>query len=141
MSLVFDKTIKVEDKEFHLIKWDLRKTMRNNNIVMPLIKDPVVNAIAMSDSDNEDVVVLSIIEGVITSLEGIDLEKLAERLLEGIYFTNENGIKKEANLDILAAAGCTMADVLVLCVNVIQLNYGDLLKKDLLASLTTTLGS
>jgi hypothetical protein len=120
--------------EVTLNSWDLRRQLRENNIVIPLIKEPFVNALAVSGSFEEGMQVIAMIEGVMGALAGIDLEKLADRLIDGVWYRPKNGAsKKPATLDILAEQGVGLTGVLQLCVEIINQNYGTLLKKDLLA--------
>lgn len=133
-----EKLITIGEVEFKLQKWDLRKQLKNNNVVMPLIKEPFINAVALSESGNEDAVMLSILEGIISALEVIDLERVADILLDGTTFKKKGSVGKIGNLDNFAENGLGMAEVLGICANVIIYNYGDLLKKDLLASLIPT---
>lgn len=121
--------------EVTLYSWDLRRQLREQNVIIPLIKEPFVNAMAIANSFDEEMQVLSIIEGVLSALAGIDLEKLSDRLVEGVYFRPKNGAsKKPATIDALANEGVDLAGILQLCTAVIKQNYGTLLKKDLMAS-------
>jgi hypothetical protein len=135
-----EKVVTINGKEVHIYKWNLRKIMHNQSIIIPLVKEPLVNAIAMSDSGEPDVVMLSVLEGVLTSLEGIDFEKVADKLLEGVHFRHPVQLTP-ATIEKLEEAGLGLSDVIAICVAVIKLNYGDFLKKDLLASLMEIAGS
>ena len=132
-----EKTITIHEIPVTLYKWNLRKVMHNQNIIVPLIKDPLINGMAFAESGDEDTLILSVIEGVLTSLEGLDFEKLAEKLLDGVYYRD---ISKSAQLqpvtiEKLEESGFGLSDVMAICVAVIKFNYGDFLKKDLLDSL------
>lgn len=135
-----EKVVTINEIPVHIYKWNLRKIMHNQSIIIPLVKDPLVNAIAMSESGDQEVIMLSVLEGILTSLEGIDFEKVAEKLIEGVHFRD---IKKTAQLQAatiekLEESGFGLSEVITICVAVIKLNYGDFLKKDLLASLMET---
>jgi hypothetical protein len=126
--------------EVTLISWGLRRQLRENNVVIPLIKEPFINAMAVAGSFEEDMQILAIIEGIMGALAGIDLEKLAERLMDGdVWYRPKNGAsKKAASLDLLEKEGVGIAGILKLCTDIITHNYGTLLKKDLLASFLPT---
>lgn len=139
-----EKVVTINGKEVHIYKWNLRKIMHNQSIIIPLVKEPLVNAIAMSETGEPDVVMLSVLEGVLTSLEGVDFEKVAEKLLEGVLFRDvpKFGAQLQpGTIENLETSGMGLGDVIAICVAVIKLNYGDFLKKDLLASLMETAGS
>lgn len=132
-----EKIITVNGIEVHLYKWKLRKIMHNQNIIIPLVKDPLINGMAFADAGDEDTLILSVIEGVLTSLEGLDFEKLAEKLLDGVHYRD---ISKSAQLQLatiekLEESGFGLSDIIAISVAVIKFNYGDFLKKDLLDSL------
>ena len=67
--------------------------------------------------------------------------RVAELLLEGIYFIGDKGTPVRASIDNLEAADVNLGIVHILCGKVIQENYGELLKKDLMGSLTGLLGN
>lgn len=124
--------------ELTLYSWNLRRQLREQNVIIPLIKEPFVNALSVANSFEEDMQVLAIVEGVMSALAGIDLEKLSERLIEGVYYRPKNGAsKKPATLDALEGEGVDLAGILQFCTAVIKQNYGTLLKKDLMASFLT----
>lgn len=137
-----EKIITVNNMPVHLYKWNLRKIMHNQNIIIPLVKEPLVNAIAMADS-NQDDVILSVLEGVLSSLEGIDFEKLADKLIEGAQFrdVSKTAQLQPVTIEKLEESGFGLGDIIAICVAVIKFNYGDFLKKDLLASLMEIAGS
>lgn len=121
--------------DLHLYSWDGRKLLREQNIILPVIKEPFINALATSDADEEEMQVLAIIDGIMEALSNVDMEKLAERLVEGSHYRPKNGASlKAATLDVLFEQGVELAGIYQMCIEVIKLNYGTLLKKDLLAS-------
>ena len=138
-----DTTVKIKDIDFVIYKWNLRTIMRNQNIVVPLVRDPIINALSMASSEDEDTVILSVVDGVLSSLAGIDMEKLAERLIQGgetssVYYRNDKGVQETVSIDTLEKLGFGLTEVISLCMAIIKYNYGDALKKDLLASLMET---
>ena len=107
-----EKSITINNTEFTLRKWDLRTILKNNSVVMPLIKEPLINAVAISDSGDEEAFMLSILEGVITALSDINLEKVAEILIQGSSFRNEKGVSIVTSLDTMEKYKLGMAEVI-----------------------------
>lgn len=128
-------------KEFKIPLWDMRKQLQNENIIMPLIKEPLMTAAAMATSSEmgEELFMAGLVEGLLEALSGIDMLKLVELLLEGINVRSTKGGLINATIENLQEEGCDLATVHVLCVKVIQENYKPLLKKDLMGSLTNLL--
>lgn len=129
--------LNIGDKEFKLTTWTMTKQLQNQHVVMPLFKEPLVNAMAlMSDEDiDESIFMAAVIDGVMQSLASVDMLKLAEILIDGVAIRASSGTMQPANIELLEKEGCDLSTVMVLCVNVIKQNYGALLKKDLADSL------
>lgn len=134
-------TIEVSGVEVVIPPWTLPKQMQHNNVIMPLIKDPIVNALAcVSDQDaDEALFIAAVLDGVMAGLASVDMLKVSEILLEGVSYRTEQGGLMLATLEKLSERGLDIADVLIICVNVIKVNYGALLKKDFSGSLQNLL--
>ena len=136
-------TITISDKEVLIPIWNLEKQLQNQNIVMPLLKEPVVNAMAFAsagDNVDEAMFIATVIDGVMEALASVDMLKLVNILMDGVGFRNSKGVMVSANISSLDEAGFDQADVLNICVNIIKENYGSLLKKGLTDSLQTIMG-
>lgn len=131
------KDIEIGGKEFKITTWRMTKQLQNQHVVMPLFKEPMVNAMALISDEgvDESIFIAAVIDGVMQGLASVDMLKLAEILLDGVAIRASTGTMQPANIDLLEREGCDLAIIMALCVNVIKQNYGALLKKDLMDSL------
>lgn len=140
------RTVELEGREFHIPTWNLVKQLQNQNVVMPLIKEPLVNAMSLTtESDiSEGIFIAAIMDGVIEALATVDMLKLSQILLEDVGVKSaETGtvVQIGGDVKLLEKEGIELSAVLSLCVHVIKENYGSLLKKDFSGLLGTLLGS
>jgi len=118
--------------DFKLAEWGMMKQLQNENVVMPLLKEPMVNATALADGLDESGFLAAVIDGILGALAEIDMLKLVTILLEGSAFRTEGGGFKDATIENLEQDGrISLGDVHILATKIIQINYHALIKKDL----------
>lgn len=129
--------VTIDGKEFKITTWGMAKQLENQHVVMPLLKEPLVNAMAFAtESDaSETMFVAAIMDGVMEALASVDMLKLSTVLLDGVAVRTAKGNLVPTSIEVLEQEGCDISTVLVLCINVIKENYGALLKKGLADSL------
>lgn len=135
--------IVIDGRDFTIPTWDMTKQLQNQNVIMPILKEPVVNALAFASEENvnESVFIAAVLDGVMEALATVDMLKLAEILLDGVAIRSaESGRMVPASVKVLEAEGMDISTVLTLCIHVIKDNYGALLKKGFSGSLVALMG-
>lgn len=120
--------ITVNDRQLTIPTWNMRTQIANTSFVMPLVSEPMVNAMAVADEDSESMYVAAVIKGVTTALAQSNLEVIIPKLLDGVVYYNENGVPKMASMDALEKAGFQYHHLLKICMEVIRHNVGPLLQ-------------
>lgn len=118
----------VNDRKIKIPTWTMRQQIANTSFVMPIVSEPMINAMAVADEDSETLYVAAVIKGVTTALAQSDLNMVIPKLLDGVVYYNENGVPKMASLDTLEKEGFGFHHVLKICVEVIRHNVGPLLQ-------------
>lgn len=129
----------VSGVEYKLVEWGMRKQLQNENVVIPLLKEPMVSATALAESLDESGFLAAVIDGMLGALAEIDMLKLMEILLEGSAYRTDGGGFTDITIDKLDKdERVSLGDVHILATKIIQINYHALIKKDL-AGLVQTL--
>jgi hypothetical protein len=118
----------VEDRKVMIPTWNMRTQINNTSFVMPLVSEPMINAMAVADEDSESLYVAAVIKGVTSALAQSDLNTVIPKLLDGVVYYNENGVPKMASLEALEKEGFKYHHILKICVEVIRHNVGPLLQ-------------
>ena len=127
------REFKLGEKTVFIPKWNMKKQIQKQPIVFPLVSDAVASAIMMATEDGEeegDVGMFSaaLVKSVMTGISGADMEEVFNAVLEGVGYTQANGVKDLLTLEKAEAAGYTLADIYGIAIEVIMENYGPLLK-------------
>lgn len=153
-----DKIIKIEGTEFKVIKWDFRKRLRDQNKVLPIIKDPMVNIMAVShlmkepkydekgemviteeDTQDQMTILAASIDGVFTAMSGVNMEELFDVITEGCGMRLKTGGWTLVNIETFEKEGLDISVAWSLIAAIIKHNYGGLLKNALADSLSNLL--
>lgn len=127
------REFKVGEKLVFIPKWNMKKQIQNQPTIFPLVSDAVASAIMMATENGEedgDVGMFSaaLVKSVMTGIGGANMEQVFNAVLEGVGYTQANGVKDILTLDKAEAAGFTLADIYAISIEVIMENYGPLLK-------------
>lgn len=127
------REFKLGEKTVFIPKWNMKKQIQKQPIVFPLVSDAVASAIMMATEDGEeegDVGMFSaaLVKSVMTGISGADMEEVFNAVLEGVGYTQANGVKDLLTLEKAETAGFTLADIYGITIEVIMENYGPLLK-------------
>jgi len=127
----------VKDTKFFIPEWDMRTQMRNSKFVLPLVSEPMANAIAVSDENDKGMYAAAIIKGITHAIAECDLEEIVPKLIDGVIYLNENGVPKQVTLKILEdELKMNFFDVIRLCVEIIKVNVDPLFDGGLQALMT-----
>lgn len=128
-------------RTFYIPKWNMRRQLKNQKSVLPLVTRPISAAVAMADEKgDEQLFVAAIVEGVMKALQETDLEAISSDLLYDVTYRTDGGGKGVlTSLEDIEKLGLTLADFYKIVIAVIKENYGPLLKdglQDVMGSLT-----
>jgi hypothetical protein len=131
MELAQETTL-IAGRQFTFPKWSMRKQLQHQNVILPLIKDPMVNAVAVvSDGDEEQdqgMFMAAMLSGVIDSLTKADMGVLEKACLGDVTFVNQNGIPKMATVEELEKDGLDISAFYEIVLHVIKTNYSPFFK-------------
>jgi hypothetical protein len=124
------KEVVVKDTKFFIPEWNMRKQMANAKFVIPLVIDPMSNAVAVSGDDDENLYGAALIRGVGSAIAESDLEVVIPKLLDGVTYISDKGVPDMATLDKLEKAGFNFFDLMKICLEVLKVNVGPLFNGD-----------
>lgn len=117
----------IKDTKFFIPEWDMRTQMRNSKFVLPLVSEPMANALAVSNENDEGLYTAAIIKGITHAIAECNLEEIVPKLIDGVIYLNENGVPKQVSLKLLEdEIKLNFFEVIRLCVEIIKVNVGPL---------------
>lgn len=124
------KEVVIKDTKFFIPEWNMRKQMANSKFVIPLVVEPMSNAIAVSGDDDENLYGAALIRGIGNAIAESDLDQVVPKLLDGVTYITQAGVPDIASIDKLEKAGFNFYDLLKVCLEVLKVNVGPLFNGD-----------
>lgn len=124
------KEVVIKDTKFFIPEWNMRKQMANSKFVIPLVIEPMSNAVAVAGDDDENLYGAALIRGVGNAIAESDLDTVIPKLLDGVTYITANGVPEMATLDKLEKHGLNFYDLLKVCLEVLKVNVGPLFNGD-----------
>lgn len=120
----------VKDTKFFIPEWNMRKQMANSKFVLPLVIEPMSNAIAVSGDDDESLYGAALVRGIGNAIAESDLDTVIPKLLDGVTYITDKGVPAMASIDKLEGEGFNFFDLMKVCLEVLKVNVGPLFNGD-----------
>lgn len=116
--------VEIDGFEFKIPKWNMRKQLENQNSILPLIKDPMVNAVAMmGEEEDQSLFLAAMVKGVFESIQKADINNLEKVCLQGVIFRRKSGVADMVTVDKLEQEGLDISTFWQIILNVVKVNY------------------
>jgi len=85
----------IGERNVYIPEWNMEQHIDKAKYVMPLIADPLANAAAVGqEEDDEGTYTAAIILGVTKAIAASNLKETIPALIEGVLVENDNGVPK-----------------------------------------------